>query len=84
MTVPGSPHKVIEEVLEEPDATELRLHPVLHAISKRGSTEAHLVAPQHPSHEDQREAGEHHRHHVHRPLLRDDGCIKDSEAGDAL
>ncbi len=77
------PDEVLEEVLHPPHPGELGLDPVVDPASDRGGAEAHLVGPQHPGDEDQREPGEHHGQHVHRPLLLDDRRVEDRQSGKA-
>src|SRR5579872_2246070 len=72
--------EVVPEVPPPADPGELGLDPVPHAVPERGPAEAHLVGPQDPGHEHERKAREHHRQHVHRPLLLDDRRIEDSQS----
>ena len=70
--------EVVEEVLEEVAA--VRVVPVVGAAATDRRAEAHLVGPQHPHHQHQREAAEGHEHRVHDPLLRYQAAVEERQA----
>ena len=74
--------EVVDELGPPPDA-DLGRHPVLDPTTEGVRAETHLVGPEEPGDHHQREAGEHHRHDVHRPLLLDDRRVEHGQAGEA-